>query len=302
MIEAGRTEYITQLKLMWSEIFGDSMEYLDSFFAHVYKDENTLVFIEDGKVVSALYMIPYNMIIEETKTPIIYLYALATDPHYRGRKIMSDLINRSLEISSDRGYALSVLIPASESLFDYYSQFGYEECFEQLRITRTRDEIIQAVNENAIITEDVSTTELFDFVGADADRLWEVYSKSRFYSNCCVVLSKEQNKFFMNEYEKEGGEAFVFGMKDRDGIIYEGYAIMKVTEDHLEILESNVDVHALISFYEFILEKYSFSDAVFIQPVCFSEEESLGNKKPFAMARKLKQMEIKKAFINRVLM
>ena len=50
-----------QLIDLWRTSFDDSEEFIKLFFDRVYKKENALFIKKDGKIVSALQMLPYVM-------------------------------------------------------------------------------------------------------------------------------------------------------------------------------------------------------------------------------------------------
>lgn len=114
---------------MWKSVFGDDEKYVDLYFSDKYKNENTLLYIEDGKVVSSLQMWEYEFSYYDKKVPFYYLAGLATYPEARGKGYMKALIERSFEVMKERNIPLSILIPAEESLFYYYEQFGYVQVF-----------------------------------------------------------------------------------------------------------------------------------------------------------------------------
>lgn len=288
MILYSKSDYIPHLKAMWKNIFGDNDKYLDAFFNKVYIDENTLVHVENHRVVSSLYMIPYKMPADGGEKKVVYLYALATDPAYRGRGIMSRLIKKSLEISAQRGYSLSALIPAEESLFEYYRQFGYRECFTKTTITKTIEQIeMEAEGHEALVLNK-----------ANERQIWDAYTKSEFYSSECIILSEEQNKFYIETLLSEGGEALIFDTGQKKN----GYALLKQEDRKILIYESNVDKCTLPSFFAALLKKHNFTSATFHQPICFGENEIKSNTKQFAMAKSLDGTTLTKPFINRVLM
>jgi len=45
---------------MWKTVFGDPDDYMEIYFRYKYRNENTLLYIEDGKAVSSLQMLPYQ--------------------------------------------------------------------------------------------------------------------------------------------------------------------------------------------------------------------------------------------------
>jgi len=293
MISFGRPEHIPHLKALWHKVFGDSREYLDAFFNTFFRPENTLVFTEGGFPVSALYMVPYTILTDSGEKQVSYLYALSTEPSYRGKGIMSKLIEKSLELSRDRGYSLSVLIPSEPSLFGYYSRFGFKKCFDRVTITRT----IERIKKEAEGYKPIKLER------ADAGRIWDAYIKSRFYASGCIILNEEQNRFYTETLEAAGGEAVTFEIdKENDG-----YALLQPVDGKLIIHESNVTSGVLPSFYAALIEKYSFSKysfstLVFHQPICYDKEEVKLNAKPFAMAKSLDGTTLANPFINRVLM
>ena len=107
---------IPQLKVLWQDIFGDDTKDIDEFFKTLFVHKNTLIWKSNDKVVSMLYMLPYEH--------NIYLYALATLPDYRGRGIMKKLINEACEIAKKHGAKAVFLIPAT-GMEAYYEQFGF---------------------------------------------------------------------------------------------------------------------------------------------------------------------------------
>ena len=107
---------ILALKTIWHNIFGDDTADIDRFFQTLYVNKNTLIWKDSDKVVSMLYMLPYEH--------SIYLYALATLPDYRGRGIMTSLINEACKRAANQGANALFLIPA-EGMEAYYEQFGF---------------------------------------------------------------------------------------------------------------------------------------------------------------------------------
>ena len=319
MIFYGNREYVNELKNLWHNVFGDEWEYLDAFFAEVYQEDNTLVYIKNHEIVGALYMIPYDMVIEGSIKPIVYLYALATKPEYRRQGIMSDLINESIRISTERGYYLSVLIPDSRDLFGFYEKFGYEELFSRTIIKRTREEIeinIGNIIPNQLIENNHEKAEIeidkqkdYKEVNRELSKdmflkkgsiqeLWEIYSNSNLITQEGIILSKAQFDFYLRELEREGGEGIVL-YSGRDIL---GYALIRCEEDELIIIENTISEGLWDIFSQVLIDKYNFREVILYQPTCFSKEEIIKNRSSFAMGRKLKDIDISDPYINCVLM
>ena len=50
---------IEQLKSLWKSLFGDTEAFISLFFHEVVREENIRVLEEKGRILSALYMLPY---------------------------------------------------------------------------------------------------------------------------------------------------------------------------------------------------------------------------------------------------
>lgn len=298
MISFGKAEWIPEMTNLWHQTFGDEKEYLDAFFSNIYKNENTLVYLENEKIAAILFMVPYCLKNRNLYEEAVYLYALATAPAFRGRKIMTGLIQRSIEISRKRGYAAMLLVPANNSLFQYYSRFGFQVCSDLVKISRSRNDLDKDEKAGCGLMMQEAVQMKIDLVRADTKQLWNAYKKSQYYMMDGIVLSELQNKFYYEELRKEGGEGFVFDLNGK----LDGYLLLKYNAPILEILETNIDDKNLIAFYRALEEKYQFSRLLFYQPLCFDEAEKQKNKREFAMALNLKNNKLPKIFINRVLM
>lgn len=108
---------------LWQNVFGDGREFVDLFLSEVYKPENTLVRHAGGRVAAMLHIV----CLTTGYGPTGYLYAIATDPAYRGRGFASELIAEAVATLRKRGYRAAMLIPSSPSLKDFYARFGFED-------------------------------------------------------------------------------------------------------------------------------------------------------------------------------
>lgn len=132
---------------MWTDTFDEKREYLDYFFDNVFDDETTFIYRENNKIVASLYGIPYKIKCDENNSikDVLYLYALATDKDYRKRGIMTRLLEEAYEYSKKKAFSGCILIPANESLFDFYKSRGY------VKISSFRSYIINSSEWNKII-------------------------------------------------------------------------------------------------------------------------------------------------------
>ena len=125
------TADIGALKTLWQEVFGDTEEWLDRFFANCFSENRYHGIWRDGKVASALYW--FDCTIDGQK--LAYIYAVATDPKFRGRGLATRLMAETHRILSENGYAGAILVPSEEKLFDFYEKIGYRTATEIAEFT-----------------------------------------------------------------------------------------------------------------------------------------------------------------------
>ncbi len=124
---------------LWRRVFGDGKEFLDKFFCAFYKDENTVVCRDNGKIVSMLFLIPTDIIIENAGFKAYYIYAAATDEGCRKQGIMSKLLAFAREYSEAAGIDFLFLHPANGALYNYYEKNGFCTAFYKRNAEVTRN-------------------------------------------------------------------------------------------------------------------------------------------------------------------
>lgn len=176
---------------LWCNVFGDEREAVNLFFDYHYKPENTLVFDDNGKIASMLYLLEGSFVISDTQHPSYYLYAAATGVNYRGRGIMGEMLRFARETAANRGKDYICLLPAEKSLYDYYCKHGYKTVFRK-KTVRIKNELKNKIysESNNIINLEKSRKDFFSF----CDRFeWD---------NNAIEYAVKQNDFY-------GGECFV---------------------------------------------------------------------------------------------
>ena len=119
-----KDETVSQLVSLWQTVFGDSEDYirlfepyLDSFDCYVIKEE--------GRIVSAFYLLPTEIRTEKRIYKGSYLYAAATYKENRCNGYMSSLISEAISDKENESDFIS-LVPADDGLYNYYGRFGFE--------------------------------------------------------------------------------------------------------------------------------------------------------------------------------
>lgn len=115
---------------LWRTCFGDPEPFIQLFFEQVYRDEYTLTLERDGRVISALQILPYTLCYYGEMIPVGYICGVSTLPEERGKGYMKQLMAQAESELKSRGLALATLIPAEPWLFDYYARMGYTTAFD----------------------------------------------------------------------------------------------------------------------------------------------------------------------------
>ncbi len=118
MIDIAFTDDLAQIKSLWLSVFTDDDDNVVEYFYNNCLHKKCLGAFCDGKLVSMLFLVDCSYCNKSGA----YVYAVCTLPEYRGRGISCSLI----EYSKSLGFDFLWLIPASKSLFEFYSRFGFE--------------------------------------------------------------------------------------------------------------------------------------------------------------------------------
>lgn len=141
MVRLSTYEDINGIIAVWREAFGDSEKDIRFFLDSHYKPENTVVSVHNGELASVLFLIDGDMHIGGGDYPSYYLYAACTLKKFRGRGMMTELLDFSKQIAYERGKYFIALKPAEKSLFDFYSKFGYQSVFSKKIISFNRKDL-----------------------------------------------------------------------------------------------------------------------------------------------------------------
>ena len=120
----------SEIRELWKTCFNDSEEFIDLYFSCRYSDDINVDIRKDGRIVSALQMIPYDMTFWATSARVAYISGACTHPDYRKQGLMRRLLTEAHQRLKVKGVLLSTLIPAEDWLFHYYQVSGYASVFK----------------------------------------------------------------------------------------------------------------------------------------------------------------------------
>lgn len=142
-------EIKNQMMKLWKDTFHDSDEYVSLIFENYFNPEYVECAIDGDRLVAAMIGIPYKFkyhgrcddnnekssdekIINDDELRGLYLCGLATNPNYRGRGLMSKMIERINRRAADKGFDFTFLIPANEGLIKFYEDRDYVKAFYRI--------------------------------------------------------------------------------------------------------------------------------------------------------------------------
>jgi len=115
---------------MWKSCFHDPDDYMEIYFRHKYRNENTLLYMDEGRAVASLQMLHYDFTFCGALIPVIYLSGVCTLPEARRRGYTRQLLQRSFEEAHKRDVPLMLLVPQESWLLPFYGQYGFAQTFD----------------------------------------------------------------------------------------------------------------------------------------------------------------------------
>ena len=113
---------------IWKQSFGDSEEYIRTFFEWNLSKTMVIVYEVDGKAVSVAYLLPVTYERAGQKAVSCwYLYAAATLPEFRGRGYFGEIVKVVREEVAEP----VILVPGGASLVSYYEKQGMKVWLEE---------------------------------------------------------------------------------------------------------------------------------------------------------------------------
>ncbi len=184
-----------QIVNLWRTCFGDSEAFISLYFDRVYKDENAMTIEKDGKIVSALQIVPYTMTYLGTEISVAYISGVCTAPEERGQGLMRQLLQETFEEMERREVAISALIPADPWLFDYYREQGYTEAFDYSVETYIRPNTPVQLPKITVIQPEVPTT----------DELFAYFNRKLRERPSCILHSQDDFITILRDLQLDNG-------------------------------------------------------------------------------------------------
>lgn len=192
MIRIATKDDTASIIQMWYQSFNDEKEFTDYFFENIYDYKNSIVFEDNGTVLSTLQRIPFYI---ENSGKSTYIYGACTLPIHRGKGYMNKLLHCCEELDIKEKIKSSILIPQNESLFKFYKKFGYEPSF-YLR------------KENFKLSDIYNSYEFATATISDADKIKNLYQSTLKNENY-IYRKEDYIKSQIEMFKSLGGEVFL---------------------------------------------------------------------------------------------
>ena len=141
MIKQSEKSMVPKLKELWTECFPkDKQCLIDLFFEKRFSAKNTLIYLQDGDVAAALYLLPAHIVTKSSLEDMLYVYAVGTFKQYRGRGFVTELLEEARKTASKRGVKYLTLAPVGKYLFEFYGKRGYRTAFYADKLDMSRSE------------------------------------------------------------------------------------------------------------------------------------------------------------------
>lgn len=196
--------YTESLVELWKEVFGDSEEYIRLFFKNAYYDSLCFAETEGDRVISAFYLLGCTVKFQDKSYNGHYLYAAATLPEYRGKGLMSKLINEAIDYAGSINSDFIALVPADDGLYDYYGRFGFAEAMYKYKVS------LDKTSDLSSELKPLSDSEAFGKIRNTADCNMLVYNKigSEYAFDCLRFSGTEIYSVSDSAYYAEDEEFF----------------------------------------------------------------------------------------------
>lgn len=110
---------------LWGYCFTDGDAYIRWNFDHRYREEDTLVSVEQGEICGMIQLLPGRFWVDGRETEASFIEGLAVAPHWRSCGVAGRLMQAAYEQMRLRGHSMSFLIPFSPA---FYQKQGYGVC------------------------------------------------------------------------------------------------------------------------------------------------------------------------------
>ncbi len=225
---------------------------MDLQYCHIYKPtrkdmSNNIIVREGGRIVSCVGIFPMTFVCGDVRLSVGGIGGVSTDPRYRGRGLMTKLLNEAISVVGRRGYDISILW--GDRL--RYNRFGWENAGRQYAFTIDRRHVsLDKATDGEIRPFSSSPGELSEISRLHEEKELRVH---RTRGQLASVLNRSPYETWV--WKKDGAFAYM--------------TIRGKTKDR-KLRELGGDLSGLDSLLGFLFKKYQLQSLSGTVPFCRS--------------------------------
>ncbi len=262
---------VADQKDIWKICFGDEDSYINLYYSEKYKADETAVLLYEDKIAAMATMIPARLIRPDHEVlSLAMLYAVATHTNYQGKGFSTQIMDFCNKHLMETGMDLSILVPAEESLFDFYAKRGYKKAFYVRELTLSYEQILtfktninNKVSIEKLEAEDYNKRRRALLVG----RLYVDYNEEEINYQKTVALAF-------------GGDLYGINVGETRGC----FVVERIDEDHLMVKEILMPANLVKTGLGIIAQVFPAKNYMVRLPTYLGQ--NLGGKvRPFGMMK-----------------
>ncbi|MDR0413505.1 MAG: GNAT family N-acetyltransferase [Dysgonamonadaceae bacterium] len=233
------------LKVLWKYCFPDDTDlFIDFYFENVYRNDETLLLLNENRPVASLQMIPYNIKTGKTVWRAGYISGAMTHPAFRQRGYMGRLLDRAFHTMRGKGYACTFLIPQRKDLQDFYAKRGYLPAFPEHACETVEAASLPAAGKAADVR--IFT----DYRSVDLPAFHALYARFLSAKTNAVLKTERQTGLVLFDFFSEGGvlfacrEGIAFTFREKEAIVLKEFFYNK-EENRRALLRAAFDYYLL---------------------------------------------------------
>jgi len=279
MLRQALIDDISEIKELWALGFGDKDPFLDFYFTRYFKPAHTMVALDGGRIVSSLQMPPVIFTHTGIDLKAAYVHGVVTHPDHRKRGYAAALVEAAIVQLKKNGCLVCALIPASDSLFNFYRRFGFADVFSVSETKISLADLPQLYEKNFAVKR----------LDTEKDRLFDFYTSAYRGADFAVLKGKDDFTFFLDEFLAFEGDVYI--AENGNGIAACAFVTGKDKKFAKELLYQ--DKNARDFLIREVLNIIGGQEELLIRTPATKDA---ANKKPFAMARILDENAFLRAF------
>ncbi|PKM86158.1 MAG: GNAT family N-acetyltransferase [Firmicutes bacterium HGW-Firmicutes-12] len=263
---------IKSQKAIWKHCFGDQDSYIDQYYSKKYRMEETLLLLKDGEISAMLTILPAKVVTPDNKSiASSILYAIATHPKHQNKGLASQLIDFTGHHLSLTNKSVSLLVPASKQLFEFYHKLGYTEAFYIREVLLSNAQIL------SIKIQDQCTCKIKPAIPQEYNQIRDNLLMGKLY----VSYTDELTTYQKIISQESGADIYKIEHDDiQSCAVLERYTSDKVIIKELLCPDNHSDMIIKQLAHTFPAKEY------ILRTPAFSGERYGGRVRPFAMFKK----------------